>query len=302
MHITRSFTIRLLLPLLLLLFASGSAAGLELTTLYHMGNLGFDRQANAAQDSISGLKYPWGVSVYGEHDISSELDLKAGFFYDPVLRNTTYTLFEYTDEFFRIGVGPFFGVFNSKSSILKSGISTSVRVEFPGLLFASLRSDSSIAARFTKVGDYMQERNEITFGYYIPNAICTLNLTTKRYVTQKTSTLETDDAFTEYSFEVDIYQKNVPVRLLLSFAYQTRTRTYDFESATDQSNSLNSLVLGTRFTVEVSPTVALIADLDHNVYSFGKYDDGSSAGALGLPDTGPGIYLFQGSVGLRVKL
>jgi hypothetical protein len=301
MRTLKTGTLLLLLPFLLLV-GSGAAYGMELTALYHMGNLSFDEDSKSAETSLDGTDYPWGLSLYGEHEISSKLDLKAGFFYDPVLRNTTYTLFEYADEFFRIGVGPFFGVFNSKSSILKSGISTSVRIEFPGVVFASLRSDSSIAARFTKTGDYMQERNVITFGYYIPNAICTLNLTTKRYVTQKTSSLETDDAFTEYSFDVDIYQKNVPVQVLLSFAYQERTRTYDFEAASDQSNTLHSLVLGTRFTVEVSPKVAVIADFDHNVYSFGKYDDGSNSGTLSLPDSGPGIYLFQGSVGMRLQL
>jgi hypothetical protein len=300
MRTTRLFTT--LTAALLISVAASAAGALELTTLYHMGNLSFDRSSESAETSLSGLEYPWGLSIYGNHEISDQLSLTAGFFYDPVLRNSTYTLFEYADEFFRIGVGPFFGVFNSTSSILKSGISTSVQVEFPGLLFASLRSDSSIAARFTKAGDYMQERNEITFGYYIPNAICTLNLTTKRYVSQKTATLETDDAFTEYSFEVDIYEKNVPVRLLLAFAYQQRSRTYDFESAADQSNSLNSLVLGTRFTVEVSPAVSLILDLDHNVYSFGKYDDGTATGALGLPSSGPGLYLFQGSLGMRITL
>jgi hypothetical protein len=267
-----------------------------------MGNLSFDKSSDHAQSSLSGLNYPWGLSIYGDHEISDELSLKAGFFYDPVLRNTTYTRFEYADEFFRIGVGPFFGSFNSMSSILKSGISTSVRIEFPGIVFASLRSDSSIAARFTKVGDYMQERNEITFGYYIPNAICTLNLTTKRYVSQKTSTLETDDSFTEYSFDVDIYQKNVPVRLLLSFAYQTRSRTYDYESADYEVSTLNSLVLGTRFTVEITPSVEIIAEVDNNVYSFGSYTSNSGSGALSLPESGWGMYLFQGSLGMRVRL
>jgi len=291
-----------MLTVLLLGICVGSAGALELTTMYHMGNLAFDRSSESAQTSLSGVNYPWGLSLFGEHEISKDLSLEAGFFYDPILRNTTYTRFEYEDEFFRIGVGPFFGTFNSWSSILKSGISTSVRVEFPGLLFASLRSDSSIAARFIKAGDYMQERNEITFGYYIPNAICTLNLTTKRYVAQQSATLETDDSFTEYSFDVDIHQKNVPVRVLLSFAYQQRSRTYDFDSSPDESNSLNSLVFGTRLTVDVSPSIALIADIDHNIYSFGKYDDGSSSGALDLPDSGLGMYLFQGSIGMRMEL
>jgi hypothetical protein len=130
MRTTRLFTT--LTAALLISVAASATGALELTTLYHLGNLSFDRSSESAETSLSGLEYPWGLSIYGNHEISDQLSLTAGFFYDPVLRNSTYTLFEYADEFFRIGVGPFFGVFNSTSSILKSGISTSVQVEFPG--------------------------------------------------------------------------------------------------------------------------------------------------------------------------
>ena len=269
----------------------------EITTLLHMDNLGFDKEAEEPTEDFSGTNYTYGLSIYGNHQLDDSLSLEVGLMYDPILRKTVETRFEYRHNFFRIGVGPFIGVFNTPGSIMKSGISTSVHLEYPGKVFATLRSDSTIASRFTKEGDYLQELNKITLGYYIPHAICSLNLTTKRFVTQKTPDLESDTSFNEYSFDVNIFQKNVPIRLLLSFAYQKTERVYSTDSDSTR-NSLNSLIFGTRVQVETSPRLSLIADIDHNIYSFGDAEDAAgSSTPLSMPDSGIGMYLFRGSIG-----
>lgn len=271
-----------------------SLFAVDVTALFHGGNLTFDKESTALETSLSGTDFYYGFSLFGEQSIDDNLTLKIGFQYDPVLRYTSYTTFQYARDFYTIAVGPFFGLFNSWDTIMKSGISTSVRLDFPGVAFASFRSDSSLAARFTKAGDYLQEHNEISVGYYIPHAICSLNLVTKRYVSQQTDTLEVDDSFTEYSYDVNIFQKNVPVRVLLSFAYQHLERIYS-TGATSETNSLNSLILGTDFRIELSPTMTLITMLDSNIYSFGS----AGSGALSLPDSGIGLFLFRGSMGLE---
>jgi len=269
----------------------------EITTLLHGGNLTFDKESKNIEDSISGTDYFYGLSLFGEQQIDDNLTLNAGFQYDPILRYTTYTTFEYARDFYTISVGPFFGLFNSRETIMKNGISTGVRVDFPGTAFASFRSDSSIAARFTKAGDYLQEHNEIALGYYIPHAICSVHLVTKRYVNQQTDDLEVDDSFTEYSYQVDIFQKNVPVRVLLSFAYQKLDRNYSLEGSSKESNTLNSLALGTDFRIELSPDFTLLTMLDSNIYSFGS----AGGNALNLPDSGIGIYLFRCAFGAELS-
>ena len=289
--------VRALALFLLMLVPVIGVTALEVTALYHMGNLGFGRDAESTTDEFSGTDYTYGASVYGNHQIDDSLSLEAGLFYDPVLRRTIQTRFEYRHNYFSIGVGPFLGVFNTPGSVLKSGISSSVRIEYPGKVFASVRSDSTIAARFTKKGDYLQELNKLTVGYYIPHAICSLNMTTKRFITQKTESLEVDDALTEFSFDVDLYQKNVPVRLLLSFAYRHIDRIYSTDTATEENN-LNSLLFGTRFQVEASPRLTLIADIDHNIYTFGNVKPATGSGyVLEMPESGLGMYLFQGRIG-----
>jgi len=261
---------------LLLLSGLIPLSSLEISTLFHISDISFDNTSKAVVSSFSGTYYPWGISVFGSDEISDDMSIKAGVFYDPVLRYSTYTLFEYQHEFFKLGVGPFFGTFNTEGTILKSGISTAVRVELPGILFASLKADSSIGSRFVKVGDYLQEFNEIAVGYYIPNAICSVSLTSKSFVTRQATNLEVDDSFTEYAFKVDMFQKNVDFTALFSFAYQTLSRTYlNTSASTSTENSLNSLILGTNFTFRLADGFNLMTNLESNVYSFG-YSDGAA--------------------------
>ncbi len=276
-----------------------SVFSMEITTSVSTGNMTFNRSSTSPVSTFSGTYFPWGASIYGEKQITDAISIKAGIHYDPILRYTTNTLFQYQYSFFKLGVGPFFGIFNNEHTIMKSGITTSVRLELPGVIFASLEADSSIGARFVKVGDYIQEKNLITVGYYIPNAICSLNLLTKSFVIKQEDTLEVDDSFTEYSFKVDIYQKNVSFKTLLSFAYQTLSRSYlNTTTGVTTSNTLNSLVFGTNFKFNISENLSVFTNLESSVYSFGYKDDSP----ITLPDSGIGRYLFRITTGVTVRI
>jgi len=276
-----------------------SASGMEISTLFHISDISFDKKDISPVSSLSGTTYPWGISIFGTDSISDDMQIRAGIFYDPVLRYTTYTLFEYQHDFFKLGVGPFFGTFNTSGTILKSGISTAVRIELPGIIYASIRADSSIGSRFVKVGDYIQEYNKVSIGYYIPNAICSLNLTSKSFVTKQAANLEVDDSFTEYAFKVDMFQKNIAFRALLSFAYQTLTRTYlNTDTSISHENKLNSLILGTDFTFKLNDGLSFITNFESNMYSFG-YND---TDALNMATTWPGNFLFRITTGISIDI
>ncbi len=287
------------LIVLLLLAITSMLSALEITSSITAGNLVFDKNSTSTVSAFSGTNFAYGGNIYGEDRISDSIVLKAGLFYDPVLRYTVNTLFEYQHSFFKLGVGPFTGIFNTAGTTMKSGLSTSVRVEIPGIIFASLTADSSIGARFVKTGDYIQEKNVLTVGYYIPNALCSVSMETKSFVTKQGSALEIDDSFTEYAFKVDVFQKNIAFKTLLSFAYQSLSRTYlDTSSGTSTSNTINSLVFGTDFSIPVSNSITLLLNLDSNIYSFG-YEDSAP---LTMPDSGIGLYLFRATTGITIKL
>jgi len=285
---------RFSITLILLVSITLSLQALELTGLLHSGNLSFDKTAKTTQSSISGSSFFYGASLYATQKINDALSLDAGLVYDPVLRYTTITRFQYNQDYITLGVGPFFGTFNTTGKILQPGISTEVKAQLPGILYASLRSDSTIGARFSEDGDYSQEYSAISLGYYIPNAICSFNLITKEFAVRKSSTLEITDSFKEYSFKVDIFQKNVPYGVLLNFAYQQLTRNYaDTSASSSTENVLNSIVLGTKFTFRATDALTLLAELESSVYSFGSEEDED----LTLPDGLPEAYLFRAALG-----
>jgi hypothetical protein len=270
---------------------------LEVTTEFQMGNLGFadDRDSTATDFP---LVFPWGLSIYGSQQITELLRIDTGFFYDPVLRNISYTLLQYAQNFFTLGVGPFFGYFNSSSTLLQPGISTAIRIDYPGLAFLEFRADSTIGGRLVKEGDYLQARSDISVGIYVLNAIVTANLFTKSY-TYRSSAEEIVDDLVEYSFQTDIYRKNVPIKVLLSFAYQQRGKSFtNVTTNAEVSHELNSLILGTRVDIQLTDFLSFMLNLDSSVYSWGSAGDA----LLVLPTTGINSFLFNASTGISINI
>ncbi|WP_319561748.1 hypothetical protein [Marispirochaeta sp.] len=278
-----------------LLIIAASLSALEIGASFNAGSLNLSPDRKINDTSISGTDYLYGVSVFASSPVADNLKLETGLYYDPVLRYSISALLNYRSDYFQLKAGPFFGFLNDWDTILKPGISTEVLVDIPGTVFARLRADSSIGGRIVREGDYLQEKSILGVGFYIPNAICEVSLTNKTY-TEKISSGERENHFRQYAFSTDIYQKNRPYRVKLTFAYQTRTLS--FIEATTTEHVLNSLVLGTRLDVKTSDRLDVFFDLESNVYSFGEADDTF----IDLADSGIGVYLFTLSAGFRFSI
>lgn len=264
---------------------------------FDIGNLGFsDARKSTEEDLVPVNK--WGFAIYGSENISDTLSISTGFYLDPILNYVSYTLLTYNQEFLSLGVGPFFGFFNTATSILKPGISTAIRVDLPGALFVSFRSDSTIGGRMVQEGDYLQERSDVAAGFYVKNAICSLNLLTKSYTLRKT-TQEIVDSFTEYSFKTDIYSKYAPYTILLSFGYQKLSKSFINVTTRDTViHSLSSLVLGTKLNIHFTDIITFDVDLESSIYSFGFAGDQ----LLTITSPGPLGFLFHVSTGIKINL
>jgi hypothetical protein len=265
-----------------------TASALDLGVSAWAGNLGFRTDRAATEATFPGADYFWGLSLYGTQQITDAISFETGFYSDQVLRNTSYTLFSYSEKILSVGIGPFFGFFNDPGTLLKSGISTAVRLELPGIAFVSFRSDSSIGGELVQTGDYLQQRSDISLGFYVPNAICTLSLNSRRFE-QKAAASTVIDSLTEYAFSTDIFRKNVPYRLLVTFAYQSLEKS--FVAAATTSAILNSIVIGSEVSVALSDSVLLQGGMEGTVYSFGT---GTLLG-------GASPFLFRAYTGIKVN-
>jgi hypothetical protein len=166
-------------------------------------------------------------------------------------------------------------------------------MQIPGIVYLSYGSESTLGASLVQVGDYLQQQSNASLGFYIPNAIASANILTKKY-TEKTSAGDTIDQLTQYSFKTDIYQKNVPYRVLLTFGYQTLSKT--FLEASTTTAQLGSIIVGTRVEFHVTNFLTLVADLNSSVYTFGQES------LVGLSNPGPNGYLFQLQAGAQLSL
>ncbi len=267
----------------------------EVGTSFTFSNIDFTDDRAKTDTEVSGTDFLYGLSVFGNADVSQDMNLETGLFYDPILKYSISALLSYRSDFFELKAGPFFGVFNDFSTILKPGISTEILVDVPGVIFGRLSADSSIGGRLVSSGDYLQEKSVLGVGFYIPNAICEASLSTKTF-TEKTSAGEKVSKLQEYAFSTDIYQKNRPYRFELTFGYQTRTLTF-IETSTVE-HTFNSLILGTRIDLAASSKMDLFFDLKSNIYSFGEADGTFMETAT----SGLGMYLFSLETGVSFRL
>jgi len=241
----------------------------EIGAYFELSNLDFARDRASSATGLPGDAYLWGIRAVGSEELSDQLSLNLEFSSDPILRNIGYTLLTYDDQFFSIRLGPFFGILNAPSTILQSGLSTTVRLFVPGITVLTLRSDNSLSGRLVVTGDYIQEQSELSVGFFVPNAIPTAYVRSKRF-TWKTDDGETVDSFTAYGLETDIFQKNIPFRVVHDFSYHDLSRS--FIAATTTTHSYGALVLGTDISVELFERFTIDTALESSIYTFGRDD------------------------------
>jgi len=278
--------------LLLAVFLISSMSGLFADDIgggVRIGNLEFP--AVETQTDM-GTNYLWGLSAVNTQNISSEVSVESGYVYDPILRSTFRTLVNYQQGLLELGIGPFFGLFNNLVNPLKLGITVHVKLVFPGIAFIAFQADSSIGGNLIETGDYFQEQSDTSLGFYVYNAICSINMFTKKY-TQKTATGRFIDSQTEYAFIADMYQKNVPYQVSLKFSYMDQERTI-FTGDTGLTYGVGSIIVGTRIDVDILPFLTLTLDADSSVYNFGLNK------LLGQTSFGPLGFLFMANAALVV--
>ena len=275
------------------LVAALPAAALDFEAEAFFGNIGMPWDIVTP---IQGSAYPSNLWMYGGEisvveSLGEGFRLETNYVTDPVLRHVLSSLVSYEAGLVKLAVGPVLGAFNSAQTPLKAGISAGLRVDIPGLVFVSVRADSSMGAGLMTTGDYAQELGELSGGWYVRNAICTLTLATRKFYIVPSPGDVIADASNRYSFSVDVHKKGVPYRILASLGYEDFRRTY----ADATVDRLGTLFLGARINADIGPRLTLIFDLESGVYTFGM-------DALAARGPDPDAFMFRASIGFRLTL
>lgn len=268
------------------------AYGLDLGVEALFGNLNLPW---GSDDPIAGAAYPADLWVYGArvsltHTIMDGVTLETAYVTDPVLRHLLKSVIAYQAGIVKLSAGPVLGLFNSPQTPLKAGMSVGLRLDLPGIMFVEARADSSLGAGLVSEGDYAQEYAEVSGGWYVPNALCSLGLTTRKLHMVSPGGDLLSDTSNRYAFKVEVYQKGSPWRVLLSMGYQDFSRLY----AGGQRDSLGSVFLGARVTADLSESLTINAELESAVYAFGMDD------LTGRPPAA-GSFLFRSGLGLTYR-
>jgi len=268
-------------------------AALEIDAVFRIENMDYKNDRLVTENTFSGNDLFWGLSLSARQNLSDNILLKSGFYNDAILRNTFSSLLTYNHQYFSIGVGPFFGIFNDTAAILKSGISTNLRLELPGIIYILFNSDNSIGGQLSDSGDYIQERSNISFGYYVRNAICSLNIDNKKFI-QKKDNYEIVDSLTDYSFKADIFSKYSPYRILFSLSYQILSKGY-IESDVTTRHTIKTIILGGGTELKITEALVTMLNLEGSLFTIGSDE------LQGLANPGPAGHLFRAYAGIKIN-
>jgi hypothetical protein len=267
------------------------AVALDIEAGGFFGNFGLPWAGEAAMTEV---QYPANLWLYGGQaafvqDLGENFSLRVEYETDTVLRNIVRGVVSYETGIASISAGPMVGALNTPATLLKAGIDIGFRLDVPGMVFFSTQVESSMGAGMVASGDYSQERSELTAGWYVYNAICTVSLLSKRYTRILDSGDALVDASNDYTFSVDVHKKGAPYRIIADLGYRSMTRAYP----DDTVDGLGAVALGAKVSADISPMVTLDASLDSGVYVFGLEN---------LAGRGPAPESFIFSTGLALTI
>jgi hypothetical protein len=234
-----------------------------------------------------------GGELFWRDDITEELSYETRYAFDPILRSALYMTITFDSGFARMTVGPFLGLFNTLAVPIKSGLSTRISLEWPGIAFASVAADNSLGGSLSAEGDYLQEFTEISGGFYFPNVILTLSMVGKRFQLRYSPTLTTTDSITTYAAILEIFKKNSPFNLFCTMGWQIMSKTWD--DGTPETDTMGSLIVGIRVRSELFPGFTMLAGLESTMFSLGLDD---------LAGQGPAAnsFMFSATIGFSIDI
>jgi hypothetical protein len=187
---------------------------------------------------------------------------------DPILRNRVGGEVELMAGPVSISAGPFIGLLNTPENVLSLGFSGGLSLEIPGILFATLKAGTNLGT-VKVVGDYSMDMSRISLGFWLPNLINTLSLTTKTYGVQHTLNDYIEDKLWRVAYNGEIYSKGVPYVIRIDIGYQSLTRTYT-DPGTTSTDEFNSIFLGFETEIAVTPLLKILFGAEMPIYSWGK--------------------------------
>lgn len=283
-----------LLLVLLLLATAGTARAIDLEAEFDIGNLGFSPSRESDETGMPIWSFPWGFRAAVGDTIAENLTYSTGVERDFIIRNFAFLQFQHKINTLTLGAGPTFGFLSSANNpgLIRPGISAYIRWNLFTLGYVSLDALAPLYSPSSTADDFYQARRRLQVGLYIPNIIATFSVSKKEFILS-TDEGEEADTMVEYATEAEVFQKNIPYRITLRFAYQDYRKFFEEEIGTTRQ-AVGALVFGTGVRWDLDGRGSYYINLDSAVYSFGRL-------AL-LGEFSESAYLFRAQTGFSYEL
>ncbi|MDR1588220.1 MAG: hypothetical protein LBS57_12255 [Treponema sp.] len=265
--------LRIFSVFLLLVFFPGPARALDLSAAAGAGNMVFDPESEdplgADKRAFEERHLPWAyVELSGEFSGPFDFSFRAE--QDLLLGRRILGRGGLNLEYLRLEFGPFIGAFNTEEQPINPGILGGLVLQYPGIIFGSLKVFSTLGSTLRQPGEYIQSGGEAGFGFYVPHAICFLSVNAKTFTRRMSDELLVKDSLIRYQLSADMFSKIVPYTVRVDLGYQALTRSYSGESAggSTETDELRSVFAGFEGTWRIRVPLKLILGLEMPLYSW----------------------------------
>jgi len=274
-----------------MILAAGSVTALEIDTEGTFGNLGFTNERKTADTDLGAGSYLWDGRFAVSGTVLDGFRLTGAYERDNVLRNTFAVTLGYSGQVMSVSAGPFVGfILDSDNPYLfKPGLSATLRAELWETGYLSLETDVTLDPQLsTSSTDFRQFRITPRAGIYLPNIITSIEF--DRSTLFYTDGTETSiDRTSEYALANEIFQKAIPYRILVRFAYRSQLK--QFSNGT--KHALGAAVFTPGITFAPTDSTTLRAELENGLYVFGREE------LLGEVESDR--YFFRATLGLTLR-
>ena len=257
------------IPLFLFFFlfiVSPMLFSMELEVSGGLGNLMFDKSRTISLTE-GGEVFKPKIFTFGQIRLSGEhknLTFNAGFEADPILRNSLFGNIGLESEYFLFEIGPFLGIYNTREMPFIPGISGGLKFQRPGVVFAQANASSSLAFyNREKTGHYSLYSVDFAAGFWLPNAICSLNMGLQRFTQRASRDYLIGDHLDRYFLRAHFFAKNVPFTLRLDLGYQSLKRSY-----TNNTDEIESIFAGFEGYFTINERLKIILGAEIPVYTW----------------------------------
>jgi hypothetical protein len=252
----------------LLFLLCGGAAVFAMELGATVGIMGHDPTLN----EISGTEgadimavIPFG-KTQADFDISDNLELAIIVEHDPIVMTRIMPVLGYTyNNLINLKIGPFMGFSDVRETDANPGISIAFDIAAPGVVFGSVRFDTTISGGTIALRNFVQELWEVKAGFWVPHVIFSLGVQNRSFTTLRESEIYTRK-WTRYTFSMDFFQKNVPRTWRFDLGYQKLKWIPHDRPA--EGYEYGSFFLGAEFHLKVTYAVEIILGGEGAVFSW----------------------------------